>query len=74
MNYLMNWSRIYESNIEHDIIIKEKHLEISRITFAKSRDALGRDVYRFIGVFKYSKDEFTSKRSVYRRIAQNIEI
>ncbi|MBK5242616.1 AbaSI family restriction endonuclease [Clostridium sp.] len=69
-----DWSRIYESNTDHDAIIKEKHLEISRITFAKSMDALGRDVYRFIGVFKYSKDESTSKRSVYRRIAQKIDI
>lgn len=75
VNELSNdWSRIYESSTAHDVIIKEKHLEISRITFAKNRDALGRDAYRFIGVFIYSKDESTSKRSVYKRIAQKIEI
>ena len=75
VNELSNdWNRIYESNTEHEAIIKEKHLEIPRITFAKSRDALGRNAYRFIGVFKYSKDESTAKTSVYKRIAQNIKI
>ncbi|WP_264170046.1 hypothetical protein [Clostridium estertheticum] len=33
VNGLSNdWSRIYQSNTEHDVIIKEKHLEILRIT------------------------------------------
>lgn len=75
VNELSNdWNTIYESNTELDITPKENHIEIPRITFAKSRDALGRNVYRFIGIFKYSKNESIPNRNVYKRIANNIVI
>jgi hypothetical protein len=48
--------------------------ERPRILFAKSRDVLGRNRYRFIGVFKYSPDESDKLNNVYQRIAKAIDI
>lgn len=48
-----DWSYIFETNSSKDLSKLEFDPEEVRYTFAKSKDCLGRNVYKFIGVFKY---------------------
>lgn len=48
---------------------QDNHL---RITFARSRDVLGRRLYRFIGVYEFSLNDSTHEKRVYNRIAETI--
>lgn len=45
-----------------------------RIVFAKSADSLGRNGYRFIGVYKFTDFDPTSKRRKYIRIGDRISL
>ncbi|MFT8890113.1 MAG: AbaSI family restriction endonuclease [Ethanoligenens sp.] len=61
-----NWKTITEINTEGRMGKLEENN--SRITFAKSRDVLGRNAYRFIGVYRYSAEESDGSTRIYKRI------
>lgn len=45
-----------------------------RITFAKSRDVLGRNAYRFIGVYSYSAEKSDKDTRIYIRIQDAVDL
>ena len=68
-----DWEYIYETN---DDISKVEKLprDKKRATFAKSKDVLGRNVYRFVGVFSHSPGLSSKGNNVYRRISEEINL
>ena len=69
-----DWSRIYEENELKELEFIESNREIKRITFAKSKDVLGRNTYRFIGIFKFNEISTTKTCNVYDRIDDKIDL
>ncbi len=43
-----------------------------RITFARSKDVLGRRLYRFIGIYEFSSHESTHEKRIYTRISESL--
>jgi len=68
-----DWESIVEKN-EDPEKAETQYPERPRILFAKSRDVLGRNRYRFIGVFEYSPNESDKLNNVYRRISKTVNI
>lgn len=70
-----DWDTITETNTQ---ILKgdskPTYPEKLRITFAKSKDPLGDDVYRFVGVFKPEGERGTNGVAKYRRVADFIKL
>lgn len=65
-----DWKTITEYN---DSDRKEvTHADIPRLTFAKSKDERGEDAYRFVGVFKYDRDE--GGHHIYKKVADSFEL
>ena len=67
-----DWEYIHESNENLEKLIVAGNEK--RITFAKSKDVLGRNVYRFIGVFSYSQKLSKNDKIVYKRVAKEIAL
>lgn len=67
-----DWETITEANIEGYISTTEENY--LRITFAKSRDALGQNVYRFIGVYSYLTKGSEQNARIYRKIQNDIDL
>lgn len=70
-----DWNAIMESNYDINKINpmgKLAHSEKYRITFGKRKDILGRNVYRFLGVFKF--DKMVNNTNYYKRVAENIDL
>ena len=64
-------NKLYESNATR--IVKEyKKINESQIVFAKSSDALGRNAYKFLGIYKFYKLENNCR--IYERIAEKIDL
>lgn len=68
-----DWEYIYETN---DDVSKVEKLpkDKKRATFAKSKDVLGRNVYRFVGVFSHSPELSSKGNNVYIRISEEINL
>lgn len=70
-----DWETIRERNeAEEKNNYAIKFAQDKRVIFAKSKDALGRNNYRFIGVFCYSSQLSTSDTNVYARVDTHIEL
>lgn len=71
-----DWEHIFQENAPDHGVRKDRYSSCKRITFARSKDALGEDAYRFIGV--YENDDKHKKTSdivkVSKRIATEIEL
>lgn len=68
-----DWNTIYEENENIELLNRTSHnLDIPMITFAKSKDVLGRNRYRFIGVFRYDAIKSNEIQNVYTRVATEI--
>lgn len=64
-----DWMQIKESNpTKADIVSKDRGKK--RITFVKSKDPLGQDGYRFVGVFQFIAHEHG--HNIYRRVNDKI--
>lgn len=69
-----DWEYISESN-DTMLTIEPTHIgRKERITFAKSKDALGRDAYRFIGVFVYSEEKSSGNENIYVRVKKEVDL
>lgn len=81
------WINILSDNLEnftetnkHSSMQRDREKDIKpvypRITFAKSKNELGQDAYRFIGVYEYDKDRSDAQNTkvVYKRIARHIDL
>jgi hypothetical protein len=68
-----DWNEIKESNENSTITNMPAHPDRKRITFAKSRDVLGRDAYRFVGVFEL-KEFKISEYNIMQRVSQSIDL
>lgn len=74
INILSNdWESIRESN-DGTRQLHSIGRDCRRITFAKSKDVLGRNHYRFIGVFEYSYELSSNKENVYNRVSTDIDL
>ena len=73
-----DWNTISESNDDKSIINTSSPIsfpERKRIVFAKSKDTLGRNKYRFIGIFKLNIDESKSGEVIiYNRVAEELDL
>ena len=83
INILTNdWENIIEKNDDATIVegALPSHFKLPRITFAKSIDALGRNAYRFIGIYQLNdnnprKSEIgVAYKKILKRIAQHIDL
>jgi very-short-patch-repair endonuclease len=68
-----DWEKIAERNEDNTSIATGVHLQ-KRLTFAKGKDVLGRNRYRFIGIFDYSEELSSENENVYIRQANNIDL
>lgn len=65
-----DWETITEYN---DSDRKEvAYADVPRLTFAKSKDERGEDAYRFVGVFKYDRDE--GGHHIYKKVDDSFEL
>lgn len=78
INILSNdWETVTETN---DCINKVKidgtnvHLDRPRILFGKSMDVLGRNAYRFIGVFQISLADSSNTEIIHKRISKYLDL
>lgn len=76
INTLSNdWKYIYESH--NSKVTKENYGEdlfnVKRIVFAKSKDCLGEDAYRFLGIYKM-KEFRENERVVYELIKDEMDL
>lgn len=73
-----DWSEIREhSEKRADNWVEEAYKKkdnMRRIVFAKSKDALGQDAYRFVGVFEENLKRCTNKESIHERVADEIDL
>lgn len=73
-----DWNTISETNDDKSIINTNNPLSLpgrKRIVFAKSKDTLGRNKYRFIGIFKLNIDESKNGEVIiYNRVAEEIDL
>ena len=70
-----DWNLVMESNYDINIINpkgKLAHPERYRITFGKRKDVLGRNLYRFLGVFIFYKLE--NNTNYYKKVADEIDL
>ena len=71
VNFIENDFSIVESNVLNpDESASPPENEKPRLTFVKGKNAFGDNVYRFAGVYKFSK--INSRGRLYRRIAEGI--
>lgn len=68
-----DWSAIIEYNEDGVPRTGNEHLDRSRFTFAKSKNERGENAYRFIGVFKWSK-EISDGKYVYKRSGSDVKL
>jgi hypothetical protein len=68
-----DWEKISESN-ENFAHIPVKHHERKRIVFAKSKDVLGRNTYRFIGVYMHSNKLSDKTTNIYERVSKSLSL
>lgn len=68
-----DWESIRESN-DGTRPLNAVGRSSKRFTFAKSKDVLGRNQYRFIGVFEFSKEFSTNAENVYKRISTFVDL
>jgi very-short-patch-repair endonuclease len=45
-----------------------------RITFGQSKDVLGRNAYRFLGVYEYDAEKSTPSKRVWKRVAESVNL
>lgn len=69
----MDWETISERNETKESIGVIKG-EVPRITFAKSKDILGRNVYKFIGVFIFDENKSSKEENIYVRIKKELDL
>lgn len=69
-----DWTQINETNDNPERVTKPKTLRKPRLTFAKSKDVLGRNEYKFIGVFVFSDKLSSDFEHVYLRTAEEIDL
>lgn len=72
-----DWNSIWETNDDKSKVNIEGHnvyVERPRICFAKSRNALGLNMYRFVGVFKIDKERSNSDGTLFVRISETINL
>lgn len=73
-----DWNTMKETNDDKSKITinnPKYYPKEERVAFAKSKDALGRDKYRFIGVFKMNMEESREgKFIIYNRIAEELDL
>lgn len=70
-----DWNTICEQNDRADIFRPASNYStVKRITFAKSKDVLGRNTYRFIGIFEYVEAQSSESKNLYERIATEIDL
>ncbi len=73
-----DWNTISESNDDKSIINTNSPIsfpERKRIVFAKSQDSLGRNKYRFIGIFKLNVEQSKSGEVIiYNRVAEELDL
>lgn len=73
-----DWNTISESNDDKSVIRTNSSIsypERKRVVFAKSKDTLGRNKYRFIGIFKLNVDESKSGEAIiYNRVAEELDL
>lgn len=66
-----DWTQIIESNPKREDISVVKNVDKNRIVFAKSKDPIGQDGYRFVGVFRIWKS--SAKQNIYEKVADQID-
>lgn len=69
----LDWETISERHETNEAMGVSKE-ERPRITFAKSKDILGRNVYKFIGVFIFDESKSSKDENIYVRIKQEIDL
>ncbi len=70
-----DWNYIYEENHKKgDIRYAVGETNQYRIIFAKSKNNLGQNYYRFLGVFQFDKKHSTKSKNVYVRVATEINL
>ena len=69
-----DWNYITESQEKQENFIHATKDEPLRVTFAKSKDILAKNVYKFIGVFQYIPEKSTERLNVYKRVAKVLEV
>lgn len=73
-----DWDTISESNDDKTIIRTNSSIsypERNRVVFAKSKDTLGRNKYRFIGIFKLNVGKSKSGEAIiYNRVAEELDL
>jgi very-short-patch-repair endonuclease len=74
INYLSHdWEHITETREDIGLIGSiEEQSRKPRITFAQSSNSFGQRMYRFIGVYQFSKSESSHNLRVYKRISTKI--
>jgi hypothetical protein len=74
INYLSDdWQYISETREDIGLIgTLEEQSRKPRITFARSSDAFGKRMYRFIGVYQFQESESSHNIRVYKRISTKI--
>ncbi len=68
-----DWSTIIEYNENMSLKISSEHINRPRATFAKSKDELGENAYRFVGVFQWS-GRMADGRHVYKRTSDRVRL
>lgn len=75
VNYLSDdWTVIYESNTNISSLKKDRYYSIPRVTFAQSKDVLGRTSYRFLGIYKLDEEASSNNEMIYKRIETKLQI
>ena len=71
-----NWEEIWEEapEKEGDKWNRGDSSWHDRITFAKACDSLGRNGYRFIGIYRYDRADEQGRSRIYKRISDKIEL